>query len=390
MRGRDEVLRSCPSIFLPLAIAACAAQVAVAPALAGPFGLGDDPAIVNACAAERAPLLALERQYQEADEPQLGVDAGFGGGGSGGRGGRGSGAGRGPSNQSSPQSRGPHADHAGAGRGGRRTEAASAAAHGSTTSYLALKRQIVNADRRLLALSIDDDAAGLLVIAEVTQTQTQALAACRVRQVADYRARLAAAGDEADRARLKREGDQISQAIRHDIALSEAVVGRQANLAKVFTQARAMAEGLSEADVLAGESPAYQAAASTKPLEMSDASKTSGGPAHSPAPLVLATLGGTVVREAPSATARVVLTLPAQRELRPGEAAKDGWYEIDLGGAPGFIPAASVSQSPRAPAVPTTAAALAPARNIQAYNKVVLEARDEGPDRLKTLLTGFS
>jgi hypothetical protein len=398
------MLKSASAAFRLTALQGCAILLAMAPGPvnAAPFGVGDNPAIVNVCAAERAPLVEQQKKYEDAEHARIGAAVGNGVL-AGGAAILGMAAGEGLWGHAIHHDihHDPHGFRPGGDKGAIVAVALIAAVQSSVGTYLTLKQQAVNADRRALAMSIDDDAAGQLQAGRATALQARALADCRTRQVVDYRARLAAASD-ADKRKLKREGDQIAEAIRHDIALADAVVGHQADVAKVFTQARAMAEGRSEADVLVGQKPAYEATASSTPLEMPKAASASGAaapPAPAPPPpppppqLVLTTLKSATVRDQPSASGKAMLTLPAHREVRPKQAATNGWYEIDVAGAPGFIRASSLT----APATETANApsaaqspALEPARNIQAYNAVVLEARDEGPDRMKTLLTGFS
>jgi uncharacterized membrane protein YedE/YeeE len=399
------MFRSASAAFRLTALQGCAVMLAMmaAPASAAPFGTGENPAIVNVCAAQRAPLVELQKQYQDAEHARIGAAVGSGvlAGGAAILGmAAGDGLFFGHGLNHGPH--GPHGVRPGGDKGAIAAVALIAAVQSSVTTYLTLKQQAVNADRRALAMSIDEDAAGQLTVGRTTAAQARALAACRTQQVTDYRARLAAASD-ADKRKLKHEGEQIAEAIRRDIALADAVVGHQADVAKVFTQARAMAEGRSEADVLVNQKPAYEAAASSTPLQMPAPSKTSGAatpaaPAPPPPPppppqLVLTTLRSATVRDSASASGKAIMTLPAHREVRPKQAATNGWYEIDVAGAPGFIRASSLSAPATHTASETAAAqppALEPARNIQAYNAVVLEARDEGPDRMKTLLTGFS
>ena len=95
-----------------------------------------------------------------------------------------------------------------------------------------------------------------------------------------------------------------------------------------------------------------------------------------------------IVREAPMPKGKLLMTLPAKREIKAtGQAAVDGWWEIDIAGAPGYIRETAVSVKGAGPA--KAAAKPEQPDNVREYNKVVLEARDEGPDRMKTLLTSF-
>ena len=218
----------------------------------------------------------------------------------------------------------------------------------------------------------------------------RALTACRQRQIADYQTRAAAAPNSRS---LAREKAGIADAVRQDIVLTDKVIGRQADLAKTFTQARAMAEGSSETQVLGGQAAAFQSTTATTQQQLPAGSPLANQPPP-PRPVqatraVVTTLKATPVRAAPSAKSKVLATLPARQEVTPADAAPaPGWTPVLVDGRTGYVRAVSLSGT-KAPA-PPPANALAPAENVREYNKVVLEARDEGPDRMRSLLTNFS
>jgi hypothetical protein len=202
---------------------------------------------------------------------------------------------------------------------------------------------------------------------------------------------------------MKREGDQIQAAIKADIAVTDKVVGHQADLAKTYTQARAMADNKSEADVLGGQKPAYADAAATATLDLpkKGAATTPAAPPKAPEPppppppppeVTLVMQKATPVRETPALKGKLVMTLPAKREVKAvGQAAEKGWWQIDVAGSPGWIreTTVSVKGGATAAAAPASPPKKDEPDNVREYNKVVLEARDEGPNRMKTLLTSF-
>jgi hypothetical protein len=375
---------------------------------AQPFGGGRDNPIVAYCGAERARLVDLNNQYdeiqrsREAQSLKNGAMAAAGVLAGGMLGGMFNKAGA-PGPDSNLPIFGQHKANTNANVRDTAALALVAGLSVSVVTYISLKGQ--SDDRKALARSIEQDAGGQVPLGRTVAGQAKALSDCRARQVDDYKARLAAAPSDADRKKMKREGDQIIAAIKADIALTDKVVGHQADLAKTFTQARAMADNKSEAQVLGAQQPAYAAAASTTPLDLPAQTKgvSTASPAAPPAPpappppppppevtLVMDKL--TVVRAAPQLKAKALMSLPAKREVKAvGQLAVDGWWQIDVAGEPGFIRAAAVSVKGGLAAVsaPPPKPPEDQPDNVREYNKVVLEARDEGPDRMKTLLTSF-
>ena len=396
MRTRPlKILRQGAALTASVALLSAPA----APSQAWPFGGGGDNPMIAYCANERAPLVALNTQYDEIDHSRMsqsiqnGVFAAgsvigssllgnlFGGGG-----------GRATPDLS------PTSVIFGSGRGDRRETATAAIVAGLTASvatYISLKGD--TDDRKALARSIEQDAGGQIALGRTIADEGKALAVCRTRQVEDFKARQAAAPSDADRRKMKHEGDQILDAIKADIALTDKVVGHQASLAKTFTQARAMVDNRSEAQVLGAQKPAYADTASTTPLSLPPKSvTTTSSPAAPPPPepppepeaVTLVATKATPVRATPSLKGKLVMTLAARHEVKAlGQSATDGWWEIDVAGSSGFIRAATVTVK-GAGAKPAAPKPEEP-DNVREYNKVVLEARDEGPDRMRNLMTSF-
>lgn len=396
--GPRKILQRCTAVAASAGLLSLQAPPTVE---AWPFGGGDNPMIAY-CATERAPLVTLNNQYDEIDHSRMsqsiqnGVFAAgtvigssllgnlFGGGG-----------GRAAPDLS------PTSVIFGSSRGDRRETATAAIVAGLTASvatYISLKGD--TDDRKALARSIEQDAGGQIALGRTIADEGKALAACRTRQVEDFKARQAAAPSDADRRKMKHEGDQILDAIKADIALSDKVVGHQAALAKTFTQARAMVDNRSEAQVLGAQKPAYADTASTTPLSLPPKSvtTTSSSAASQPPPppepppeppeVTLVATKATPVRATPTLKGKLLMTLAAKKEVKAlGQSATDGWWEIDVAGSSGFIRATTVSVKGGGakPAAPKPEEP----DNVREYNKVVLEARDDGPDRMRNLMTSF-
>ncbi len=366
-------------------------QAPPAPATAGIFG-GGGSAALNVCAAERAPLVDLQKQYDQLEHSRMAKSVGVGALAAGATllsglgGGRFAGFGGGDSGGSSGG-----LSIFGGGGGSKTEQVMTAVAVGvfaSVATYVALKSDGIN-DRRSLALAVDNDARGQVGVGRTTAQSARALTACRQRQIADFQARAASAPSPKAMAREKAD---IADAIRQDIALTDKVIGRQSDLAKTFTQARAMAEGSSETQVLGGQSAAYQGAGAA-PQQLPSNSPLANQPPPPKAVeaprAVVTTIKATPVRAAPSAKAKVLTTLPPRQEVTPAQAAPaPGWTPVLVDGQTGYVRAVSLSGTKAAP--PSSPNALAPAENVREYNKVVLEARDEGPNRMRSLLTNFS
>ena len=61
---------------------------------------------------------------------------------------------------------------------------------------------------------------------------------------------------------------------------------------------------------------------------------------------------------------------------------KTGWTAVEANGQPGYVRSVYLTSSRSITTAP--AGGLPPAQNVRAYNKVVLDARDDGPDRMRT------
>jgi hypothetical protein len=428
----------------------------VTPALAidTPFGK-DAKGAIGVCAAERAPLVARQKEFSDLKRARLGAAVaegakagagvliggmmgGMGGMMGGGRGGGGLPGGFGlpgglagglpggiPGMAGMPGGAAGGADifsqalamkipgvtsgagsfpggFAGQGGGGDQARALIAvsivvAVAGTVDAYMKLKQQQFQNDARAMAISIEGDAGSQVPIGSETATQVGALTSCRERQVTELQTKLSSASNDKDRRALKKETSGLQSALKTDLDLSDEIVGQQVNLAKTFTQGRAMAEGKSEADVLGGQAPAYAAEASRTPLRLPPVTAAApGAPAAPMAPAMpaLVTTRAAAVRSEPSAKAGVIMNFAAGRSVTPkGRAPGDpSWWEVDIGGTSGYIrgadlgePGATVAKGKggRSSGPPQ----LAPPNNIRNYNRQVLVAKNAGPDRLKMLNT---
>jgi uncharacterized protein YgiM (DUF1202 family) len=258
---------------------------------------------------------------------------------------------------------------------------------GTVEAYVQLKEQEAAGDTIRLATSIDEDAGRQIEVNHAIAAEEAALSACRTRQAADYKGRLSAASNADDRHALARDKTALQASIKKDVDLTGGVVDQQAGLAKTYTQGRAMAEGKSEADVLGGQAPAYAAAASTTPLKLPP--PPNGKPVQPtapPPPLPSPTWNTTqaaTLRAAPNTKARVVANVDAGARVEVAADAQDnaGWTPVTVAGKAGYLRTSGLKKT--TPTGPTLAAP----SNIREHNRAVLAARDEGPNRLKTLLT---
>ena len=447
--------------------AAVLVSLMVQPALAQKTG---DP--LNVCQTERAPLVELDKDYKELKRSKMGAAVGEGlkqgagvvargvmSGGVPGFGGRGVGgfgvgglvnmasgaaaanaqrqaAAGGAPVQATPASFfGPDLlagasglrvpGLGGFGGGGDNVKAYAALAVlvaivGTIDAYAKLKEQEAGGDLDRAAYNIDQDAARQLTVTRDLATNASSLADCRSRQLEDINSRLASASNDKDRKAITRERTQYVGALQKDIDLTGGLVNEHTGMAKTFTQGRAMTGGLSEAEVLGPQTPAYAPSAGSNRLSMPAATQQASytpnaQPTAAPPPAppsALVTLRPTIVRNAPVASGASVMNLPAGRSITPKTAQPEGgWYEIDVAGAPGYVRAADLGPPGSAPAAaPTQVAAtgkgragakpaakttaepppppeLASASNIRAYNASVIMARDNGKGRLGSLLT---
>jgi hypothetical protein len=265
---------------------------------------------------------------------------------------------------------------------------------GTVDAYVQLKEQEAGGDARRLATSIDDDAARQIAVNQAIASEEAALSACRAREVADYQSRLSGASNADDRRAVARDRTALQGSIKKDVDLTGGVVDQQAGLAKTYTQGRAMAEGKSEADVLGGQAPAYETVASTTPLELPPPASGAAPitpvaeppPPPPPAPVWTAARAVVVHAGASLKSAAVAhLAAGAHVDVQEEVKAPAGWTAVEAGGKQGYVRTASLAKTvpPAAPAAPT----LAPPSNIREHNRAVIAARDEGPNRLKSLLT---
>lgn len=415
-------------------------------------GRGRDAAL-SACAAERAPLVKLDKEYDDLKRSKMsaaigeglktgaivlakgvasgrigrgGGLGGFGGGFGGGLGGVGGlvGAVGGLAAQSAlQQEAGGAAPSAsamlfgpdilegamglnvpgisGMGIGGD-TEAYAALAVlvaivATADAYAKLKEQEAAGDLRKASYSIDQDAGRQLAVSRQIVDSGNALVECRARQLEDINARLASASNDKDRRAIRRERTELASALRQDIDVTGGVVEQHTGMAKTFTQGRAMTDGTSEAAVLGDQAPAYAEAAAVTRLSMP--TSTGGEQAAAPAPAAapppaLVTVRAAALRSAPVASAAAVRNLPAGTQVQAMIAKSEGgWWEVEVGGATGYVRSGDVGPPGSAPAgkgkaaAPSAAPSVAGPTNIRAYNRTVIAARDDGQGRLSSLMT---
>jgi hypothetical protein len=389
---------------------------------AGSAGLvGGRGGAVDPCAAERAPILERQKQYEAVKRSKLGAALGaglkkgavffagqmmnrylptLGGTPAGSVGGIGILTMLNPANLAeagklnipgvtTPAGTGAFGTAIG-GSGDTRALAAMAvvvAVIGTVEAYVQLKQQEAAGDNMRLATSIDEDAGRQVEVNHAIAAEEAALSACRARQAADYKGRLSVASNADDRRTLARDKTALQTSLKQDVDLTGGVVDQQAGLAKTYTQGRAMAEGKSEADVLGGQAPAYAATASTAPLKLPPppAGKPvqPAAPPPPPPPPTWNVVQAATLRAAPSAKGKAVASLDAGAQIVVAADAKDvaGWTPVTAAGKAGYVRTANLKKT--VPTGPT----LAPPSNIREHNRAVLAARDEGPNRLKTLLT---
>jgi hypothetical protein len=282
-------------------------------------------------------------------------------------------------------------------------------------AYAKLKEQEAGGDLKKASFNIDQDAGRQLAVSRSIVDNGAALVECRSAQLTDINNRLASASNDKDRKAIKRERTELTGALKKDIDLTGGVVDQHANMAKTFTQGRAMTDGTSEAEVLGAQTPAYATAASVTKLSMPKAGAAlaqdqaqQATPAAAPPP-ALVTVKAAVVRSAPVASASAVTSLPVGSPLQARTSAADGgWWEVDAGGQTGYVRASEVGPPGSAPAAPVQTAAKGGAKgkgaaakpsppppppapvgpsNIRAYNQSVIAARDNGKGRLSSLMT---
>ncbi|MDZ4375584.1 MAG: hypothetical protein U1C74_29745, partial [Phenylobacterium sp.] len=144
-------------------------------------------------------------------------------------------------------------------------------------AYAKLKEQEAGGDLKKASFNIDQDAGRQLTVSREIANNGQALVECRATQLNDINVRLASASTDKDRRAIRRERTDLIGALKKDIDVTGSVVDQHTGMAKTFTQGRAMTDNSSEAAVLGAQTPAYAVAASTAPLSM-QATPAAGGP----------------------------------------------------------------------------------------------------------------
>jgi len=269
---------------------------------------------------------------------------------------------------------------------------------GTVEAYVRLKEAEANGDRARMVRSIEDDAGRQIPVSRAIAQEEAALAACLQAQVIDVDQHLASASNTSDR----RQRASLIKAIHRDVDLTEDVCDQQATLAKTYTQGRAMTEGRSESDVLGGQAPAYADKASTDRLRMPDAPdakvqkvSTKAAPAPPPPPTYSASRA-TVIRAAPNAKARALSSVAAGTVVPVRDFTGDTWVTVETStGGVGYVLADHLAVSDGATATATPRGGgggggrFAAPSNVREHNKAVIQARDQGPNRLKSLLTNI-
>jgi len=290
---------------------------------------GGKDAILNACETQRAPLVKLDKEYDDLKKSKMsaaigeglktgamvlakgvmsggigGRGGGFGGGGGlGGMGGlmggvanmamqsaaqqqaQGAGAPAGPSPASMMFGQDmlsgamglnvPGVSNIGfsGGGGGDSMKAYAALAVlvaivATADAYAKLKEQEAGGDLRKASFNIDQDAGRQLAVSRSIVDNGNALVECRSAQLTDINTRLASAANDKDRKAIRRERTDLVSALKKDIDVTGGVVDQHTGMTKTFTQGRAMTDGASEAEVLGNQAPAYAAAPATTKLAM--------------------------------------------------------------------------------------------------------------------------
>jgi hypothetical protein len=372
-------------------------------------------AVLNACEAQRAPLVKLDKEYDDLKKSKMSQAIGEGlktgamvlakgvmsggipvgrGGGFGGMGGMGGlmGAVGGMAMQSAAQQQAqggaaPSSASAmlfgqdmltgamglnvpgvsGLGYGGGDNMKAYAALAvlvaivATADAYAKLKEQEAGGDLKKASFNIDQDAGRQLAVSREIASSGQALVECRAAQLNDINTRLASAANDKDRRAIRRERTDLTNALKKDIDVTGSVVDQHTGMAKTFTQGRAMTDGSSEADVLGGQAPAYAPAASSTKMAMP--TQVGGAqvqqvnnvqPAAAPPPALVA-IRAASVRAAPVASAALVKSVPVGGALQAKVGAADGgWWEVEVAGVTGYVRAAEVGPPGSAPAAPAT------------------------------------
>jgi hypothetical protein len=267
---------------------------------------------------------------------------------------------------------------------------------GTVEAYVRLKEAEANGDRARMVRSIEDDAGRQIPVSRAIALEEAALAACLQRQITDVDQHLASASNTSDR---RGQRASLIKAIRRDVDLTTDVCDQQATLAKTYTQGRAMTEGRSEADVLGGQAPAYSDKASGERLRMPESGdakvqkvSAKAAPAPPPPPSYTAARA-TVIRAAPNAKARALANVAAGTEVDVTAYTGDTWATVTTAsGATGYVLSdhLSVSEGGAPAAKPANGGGrLVAPSNIREHNRAVIQARDQGPNRLKSLLTNI-
>jgi hypothetical protein len=135
-------------------------------------------------------------------------------------------------------------------------------------AYAKLKEQEAGGDLKRASFNIDQDAGRQLAVSRSIVDNGNALVECRSAQLTDINTRLASAANDKDRKTIRRERTDLVNALKKDIDVTGGVVDQHTGMTKTFTQGRAMTDGASEAEVLGNQAPAYATAPATTKMAM--------------------------------------------------------------------------------------------------------------------------
>lgn len=210
------------------------------------------------------------------------------------------------------------------GNGGRAVAigAAAGAMAGGTAGYLKAKQERGATQAALLA-EIDSDAMADANFFRTTSGTIGNLTDCRSSQIA-------AVTDAFHKGTIAREEAQrrlaeIQQAVALDKELLGKVLEGTGRRADMYVDARAQATGLSREQIVgkAGE---------VRPTDLLVGGATAAGPARS-----FVSTASSNVRGAPSTSAHIVGGLKTGQKVRVVSETRNGWYQVDMNGIPGYV-----------------------------------------------------
>lgn len=251
---------------------------------------------------------------------------------------------------------------------------------GTVEAYVRLKQQEAGGDRYRMARAIDGDARLQIDVSRAIAAEQAALSACLARQITDLQTHLASASNDQDRRSASQRRSQLTRTLKSDVELTSNVTDQQATLAKTFTQGRAMTENRSEAEILGGQAPAYAERADDKRLDLPPMEGTQpAGQQPAVQQVTYVAARPTDARAQPNAKSKSLAKLTQGQELQVKEATRGDWTAVAVGSQTGYVRASDITR--------TTGPQFVAASNIREHNRAVIQAREQGPNRLKSLMT---